>query len=49
VRRFETELFAFASARHAATMKELVEKKAIDDAMKAKLEALITEFKAQFK
>ena len=49
VRRFETELFAFADARHGATMKELADKKAIDDALKAKLEALIKEFKAQFK
>jgi F-type H+-transporting ATPase subunit alpha len=49
VRRFESELFAFADARHSATMKELADKKAIDDALKAKLEALIKEFKAQFK
>lgn len=49
VRRFESELSAFADARHGATMKELAEKKAIDDAMKAKLEALVKEFKAQFK
>src|SRR5579885_2852458 len=38
VRRFEAELFAFADARHGATMKELADKKAIDDALKAKLE-----------
>jgi F-type H+-transporting ATPase subunit alpha len=49
IRRFEAELSAYADARHAATMKELVEKKSIDDAMKAKLESLIKEFKAQFK
>jgi F-type H+-transporting ATPase subunit alpha len=49
VRRFESELFAFADARHGATMKELADKKAIDDAMKAKLEGIIKEFKAQFK
>ncbi|MDE2141833.1 MAG: F0F1 ATP synthase subunit alpha [Elusimicrobia bacterium] len=49
VRRFESELAAYAGARHAATMKELAEKKVIDDAMKPKLEALIKEFKAQFK
>ena len=49
VRRFESELFAFADVRHGATMKELADKKAIDDAMKAKLEGLIKEFKAQFK
>jgi F-type H+-transporting ATPase subunit alpha len=49
VRRFESELFAFADARHAATMKELADKKVIDDALKPKLEALIKEFKAQFK
>ena len=49
VRRFESELFAFAEARHAATMKELSDKKAIDDALKAKIEALLKDFKAQFK
>jgi F-type H+-transporting ATPase subunit alpha len=49
VRRFEAELFAYADARHAATLKELADKKAIDDALKAKLEALIKDFKAQFK
>ncbi|HXS99553.1 MAG TPA: F0F1 ATP synthase subunit alpha [Elusimicrobiota bacterium] len=49
VRRFESELFAYADARHAATLKELADKKAIDDAIKAKLETLLKEFKAQFK
>ncbi|MBI3288393.1 MAG: F0F1 ATP synthase subunit alpha [Elusimicrobia bacterium] len=49
VRRCESELFAFAEARHAATMKELGEKKVLDDAMKAKIEALLKEFKVQFK
>ena len=49
VRRFEAELFAYAEARHAATLKELADKKAIDDAMKAKVEAVIKEFRAQFK
>jgi F-type H+/Na+-transporting ATPase subunit alpha len=49
VRRFEAELFAFADARHAATMKELAEKKAISDELKAKIEALLKEFKATFK
>jgi F-type H+/Na+-transporting ATPase subunit alpha len=49
VRRFEAELFAYAEARHPATLKELSDKKAIDDAAKAKVEALLKEFKAQFK
>ncbi len=49
VRRYETDLFAYAEARHAATMKELADKKVIDDALKAKIEALLREFKAQFK
>ncbi|NNN06556.1 MAG: F0F1 ATP synthase subunit alpha [Elusimicrobia bacterium] len=49
VRRFETELFAFAEARHSATMKELSDKKAVDDALKAKIEVLLKDFKAQFK
>jgi F-type H+-transporting ATPase subunit alpha len=49
VRRFESELCAYAEARHGSTMKELADKKAIDDALKAKIEALIKEFKAQFK
>ncbi len=49
VRRFEAELTAYAENRHGATMKELADKKAIDDSLKAKIEALIKEFKAQFK
>jgi F-type H+-transporting ATPase subunit alpha len=49
VRRFEAELIAYAEARHAATMKELAEKKAISDELKAKIEALLKEFKATFK
>ena len=49
VRRYESELHAYAEARHAATMKELSDKKVIDDALKAKIEALLKEFKAQFK
>jgi len=49
VRRYESELFAYAEARHAATMKELGDKKVIDDALKAKIEALLKEFKGQFK
>ena len=49
VRRYESELHAYAGARHAATMKELSDKKVIDDALKAKIEALLKEFKAQFK
>jgi len=49
VRRFEMELYTYAEARHAATMKELADKKVIDDALKAKIEALLKEFKAQFK
>ena len=49
VRRYENELFAYAESRHAATMKELGDKKVIDDALKAKIEALLKEFKGQFK
>ncbi|MBI4371571.1 MAG: F0F1 ATP synthase subunit alpha [Elusimicrobia bacterium] len=49
VRRFESELFAFAASRHPATIKELADKRAIDDALKARLEALIKEFKALFR
>ena len=49
VRRYETELHAYAESRHAATMKELGDKKVIDDALKAKIEALLKEFKGQFK
>jgi F-type H+-transporting ATPase subunit alpha len=49
VRRFEAELFAFAEARHPAVLKEMVEKKAISDELKAKIEALLKEFKATFK
>jgi len=49
VRRYETELYVYAEARHAAILSELADKKVIDDALKAKIEALLKEFKAQFK
>ncbi len=49
VHRWETELHDYAHTRHGATMKELGDKKVIDDALKAKIEALLKEFKGQFK
>ncbi len=49
VRRYEAELYAYAEARHAATMLELADKKVIDDALKVKIEFLLREFKAAFK
>jgi len=49
VRRWETELHTYAESRHGATMKELGDKKVISDELKPKIEALLKEFKAQFK
>ena len=48
VRRFEEELLAFMKAKKADVRKELGEKKALDDDLKAKLNAAIEEFKKGF-
>ncbi|MEW6117296.1 MAG: F0F1 ATP synthase subunit alpha [Nitrospirota bacterium] len=48
LKRFEAEFYSFMKDRKADVRNELREKKAIDDAMKEKLTAAITEFKKGF-
>src|SRR5688500_15829067 len=48
VREYETELYRFVETRHAETLGLLAEKKAIDDDLKARLNALLTELGEQF-
>ncbi len=49
LKAFEKELLAYFNAKKPELVKELVEKRAIDDALKAKLVDAITSFKTQFK
>ena len=48
IRRFEAELIAFMRDKKADVRKEIAEKKAIDDELKAKLVAAVGEFKKGF-
>jgi F-type H+-transporting ATPase subunit alpha len=48
IRRFEAELIAFMKDKKADVRKEVAEKKAIDDELKAKLIAAVGEFKKGF-
>ena len=45
---FETELFAFIENRHPDVFKGIVEKKQLDDQLKAALDAAVKEFAADF-
>jgi F-type H+-transporting ATPase subunit alpha len=47
-RPFEKELYSFAESAHAGTLKEIRDKRSLDDALKAKLDALLKEFKERF-
>jgi F-type H+-transporting ATPase subunit alpha len=49
VRRFEAEFLAYMDRRHAETLAGIRDKKVMDDALKAKLEGAIKEFKSSFK
>ncbi|MEK7858883.1 MAG: F0F1 ATP synthase subunit alpha [Elusimicrobiota bacterium] len=49
IRQFQDELLAFFAAKHAAVVKAIIEKKAIDDALKGKIVDAVKEFKAGFK
>ncbi|MBI3507585.1 MAG: F0F1 ATP synthase subunit alpha [Proteobacteria bacterium] len=49
IKRFESEFFAFLKAKHPSVLKDIVEKKTIDDALKASLVKAIGDFKAGFK
>jgi len=48
IKRFEAELIAYFKDKKADVRKEVAEKKAIDDELKAKLTAAIQEFKKSF-
>jgi F-type H+-transporting ATPase subunit alpha len=48
VRSFETGLYAFIESRHAQVFRGIVEKKQLDDDLKAALKNAVTEFAAQF-
>jgi F-type H+-transporting ATPase subunit alpha len=47
-RRFEAELYRFVENAHPGVLPEIREKKAFDDALKSKVNAVITEFKQRF-
>jgi F-type H+-transporting ATPase subunit alpha len=47
--RYEGELFRFLEARKPALLRTLAEKKTIDDALKADVEAALKEFAGEFK
>jgi F-type H+-transporting ATPase subunit alpha len=46
--RFEQELYRFAENSHPALLKDIREKKAIDDTLKGQIEAALKEFKGRF-
>ena len=48
VRRYEEELYRFLHTRHPEVLTGIAEKKILDDDLKAKLEASLTEFGKQF-
>ena len=45
---YETELYRFFDVRHSGALKTLAEKKQIDDALKADINAALKEFNQQF-
>ena len=47
-RAFEAELYKFVEASHPAILQEIREKKALDDALKAKIDAALKQFKQRF-
>ncbi len=48
VQRYEAELHSFFESKHAGLLKEIVEKKNIDDALKSKIDAALEELKSLF-
>jgi F-type H+-transporting ATPase subunit alpha len=48
VRRYEDELYRFLESRHPGVLNGIAEKKTLDDALKASLEAALKEFGLQF-
>jgi len=47
-RPFEAELYKFVDASHPAILQELRDKKALDDQLRAKIDAVLKEFKQRF-
>ena len=48
VRRFEREFLQFAEASYPALLKNIAEKKALDDAMRAEIKTAVDAFKERF-
>ena len=48
INKYETELFAYMGSKHADMLKEIKEKKKIEEALEAKLKKALDEFKEQF-
>jgi F-type H+-transporting ATPase subunit alpha len=48
LKKYEAELFRFMENRHADLFREIDEKKQLDDALKAKLDATLEEFNQEF-
>ncbi len=48
LKRYETELMAFCESRHPELLKEILEKKTMDEALKAKVDGVLDEFKGVF-
>jgi F-type H+-transporting ATPase subunit alpha len=48
VRKFEEELYRFADNAHRPLLAKIVEKKALDDALRGEIQAVLKEFKERF-
>jgi F-type H+-transporting ATPase subunit alpha len=48
IRRFEAELYRFLDNAHPAMLQQIREKKILDDALKADINKVLTEFKQRF-
>jgi F-type H+-transporting ATPase subunit alpha len=48
VRKFEEELYRFVDNAHRALLAKIIEKKVLDDALRAEMHAVIKEFKERF-
>ena len=48
LKRYETELLTFCESRHPELLKEILEKKNLDDALKSKINGVLDEFKGVF-
>jgi F-type H+/Na+-transporting ATPase subunit alpha len=48
IRAFETGLYPYVDSMHADLLKEILEKKALDDGLKKRMEGLLNEYKQSF-